>query len=82
VLNQKTELQKALEKQKERQFAQQLQQQHQKATENTISGELAHVIMQRAQRLENTQKPPPQDDIDHVNPEYLSARARLRHTAH
>ncbi|XP_053678729.1 protein FAM107B [Anopheles nili] len=82
VLNQKTELQRALEKQKERQVlaAQNLT----KQTEQTIASELGRVIMQRAQRLEQQKggsgtagAEPPGGSI---NPEYLNARAKLRAT--
>lgn len=81
VLNQKSELQRALEKQKERQMM--AAQQQQKKEEHTIESELSKVIMQRAQRLENSQKENKNhDDIDDhfVSPEYLNARAKLKHT--
>lgn len=85
-MNQKTELQKALAKQKERQFAaeqkMQLQQQQQQHKIDTVNGELERAILQRAQRLENSQKMmSTQEDINgQLNPEYLNARAKLRHT--
>jgi len=80
VLNQKSELQRALDKQKERQLlaAQALQ----KKEERTIENELNKVIMQRAARLENSQKENnKQNELDHfISPEYLNARAKLKHT--
>lgn len=84
MLNQKTELQKALQKQKERQMInaqqQQLQQQHQK--DHSLGGELERVIMQRAQRIECLQNGAnqQQEADNQLNPEYLNARAKLRAT--
>uniref|UniRef100_A0A336MG19 CSON014767 protein n=1 Tax=Culicoides sonorensis TaxID=179676 RepID=A0A336MG19_CULSO len=79
VLNQKSELQRALEKQKERQFA--AQQKKEDHNPKTIESELAKVIMQRAQRLENSQKENKNELDDHfISPEYLNARAKLKHT--
>uniref|UniRef100_A0A0K8TNX6 Protein FAM107B n=1 Tax=Tabanus bromius TaxID=304241 RepID=A0A0K8TNX6_TABBR len=72
VLNQKSELQRALEKQKERQFMQQ-----HANNESGMKNELNRVIMERAQRIEK--KNVDHDEIDNqLNPEYLNARARLR----
>ncbi|XP_050071047.1 protein FAM107B [Anopheles maculipalpis] len=82
VLNQKSELQRALEKQKERQVlaAQNLA----KQTEHTIASELGRVIMQRAQRLEQQKggsgTGPTDPTAGSINPEYLNARAKLRAT--
>ncbi|XP_053657659.1 LOW QUALITY PROTEIN: protein FAM107B [Anopheles marshallii] len=82
VLNQKSELQRALEKQKERQVlaAQNLA----KQTEQTIASELGRVIMQRAQRLEQQKggsgTGPTDPTGGSINPEYLNARAKLRAT--
>ncbi|XP_049281808.1 protein FAM107B isoform X2 [Anopheles funestus] len=82
VLNQKSELQRALEKQKERQVlaAQNLA----KQTEQTIASELGRVIMQRAQRLEQQKGGSGTGATDptggSINPEYLNARAKLRAT--
>uniref|UniRef100_A0A182N1B7 Uncharacterized protein n=1 Tax=Anopheles dirus TaxID=7168 RepID=A0A182N1B7_9DIPT len=82
VLNQKSELQRALEKQKERQVlaAQTLT----KQTEQTIASELGRVIMQRAQRLEQQKGGSgtggPDATGGSINPEYLNARAKLRAT--
>lgn len=79
VLNQKSELQRALEKQKERQFA--AQQKKEDHNPKTIENELTKVIMQRAQRLENSQKENKNELDDHfISPEYLNARAKLKHT--
>lgn len=88
VLNQKSELQRALEKQKERQVLAAQNLAKQQAAENSIANELGRVIMQRAARLEQknlaaaaaagsgqgTEQP------DSINPEYLNARAKLRAT--
>lgn len=82
VLNQKSELQRALEKQKERQVltAQNLA----KQTEQSIASELGRVIMQRAQRLEQQKAAGANGGPDatsaSINPEYLNARAKLRAT--
>lgn len=93
MLNQKSELQRVLDKQKERQFAaaQQAQQQQQMIGGNggglggrdSLSGELGRVIMQRAQRLENLQNSQPNQDeeLKRINPEYVNARAKLKATA-
>ncbi|XP_050087182.1 probable basic-leucine zipper transcription factor Q [Anopheles aquasalis] len=88
VLNQKSELQRALEKQKERQVlaAQNLakHQHQQQQTEQTIANELGRVIMQRAQRLEQQKAgsggPGTDQTSGSINPEYLNARAKLRAT--
>ncbi|XP_055683994.1 protein FAM107B [Lutzomyia longipalpis] len=85
VLNQKSELQRVLDKQKERQFMalQQEQQQHSKQ-ESGLSGELGRVIMQRAQRLEtlqNTTSQSDEEDLKRINPEYVNARAKLKATS-
>ncbi|XP_063703771.1 uncharacterized protein LOC134833392 [Culicoides brevitarsis] len=81
VLNQKSELQRALEKQKERQFAAQQQKKMEDHNPKTIENELTKVIMQRAQRLENSQKENKNELDDHfISPEYLNARAKLKHT--
>lgn len=78
MLNQKSELQRALDKQKERQMA--AAQNQKKEKELTIENELNKVIMQRAQRLENSQKEN-KNELDHfISPEYLNARAKLKHT--
>jgi len=75
VLNQKTELQRALEKQKER---------HVIAAQNemnkdcaTIHGELGKVIMERAQKnkIKDEQN---NCNANEFNEEYLKARAKLR----
>uniref|UniRef100_A0A182FJL7 Uncharacterized protein n=2 Tax=Anopheles albimanus TaxID=7167 RepID=A0A182FJL7_ANOAL len=86
VLNQKSELQRALEKQKERQVlaAQNLAKQQQ--AEQTIANELGRVIMQRAQRLEQQKAGAggagtgSDQTSGSINPEYLNARAKLRAT--
>ncbi|CAO1387165.1 unnamed protein product [Diamesa hyperborea] len=76
VLNQKTELQKALEKQKERQ-AIFTHNDNQKDT-RSLGGELEKVIMERAQRLENKSKDTETCSNNEFNAEYLKARAKLR----
>ncbi|XP_021699817.1 protein FAM107B isoform X1 [Aedes aegypti] len=85
VLNQKSELQQALEKQKERQVLAAQNLAKQQAQEHTISNELGRVIMQRAARLEQKNLAAAaagsqQDQPDSINPEYLNARAKLRAT--
>lgn len=85
VLNQKSELQRALEKQKERQVLAAQNLAKQQAQEHTISNELGRVIMQRAARLEQKNLAAAaagsqQDQPDSINPEYLNARAKLRAT--
>lgn len=82
VLNQKSELQKALQKQKERQMMSEQKQIHIQHKTDTVNGELERAILQRAQRLESSQKSmSTQEDINgQLNPEYLTARAKLRHT--
>uniref|UniRef100_A0A1B0CGZ6 Protein FAM107B n=1 Tax=Lutzomyia longipalpis TaxID=7200 RepID=A0A1B0CGZ6_LUTLO len=86
VLNQKSELQRVLDKQKERQFMalQQEQQQQHIKQESGLSGELGRVIMQRAQRLEtlqNTTSQSDEEDLKRINPEYVNARAKLKATS-
>ncbi|EDW03272.1 GH14357 [Drosophila grimshawi] len=80
VLNQKTELQRAYEKQKERHAAAELQ--HSPETELAgLKGELGRVIMERAQKHEAaTQKQDAEEaeERQYVNPEYLNVRAKLR----
>lgn len=76
MLNQKTELQKALEKQKERQ-AIFTHNDNQKDT-RSLGGELEKVIMERAQRLENKSKDTETCSNNEFNAEYLKARAKLR----
>lgn len=87
MLNQKSELQRVLDKQKERQFvAAQAQQQQQmnggRDGLGGLGGELGRVIMQRAQRLESQNSPPSQDEeLKRINPEYVNARAKLKATS-
>lgn len=83
VLNQKTELQKAYEKQREKQ-----QNHHHQDHLNTehsptfgLKSELNRVIMERAQKHERARlqsESENDDDKQYVNPEYLNARAKLR----
>uniref|UniRef100_A0A1B0DCD2 Protein FAM107B n=1 Tax=Phlebotomus papatasi TaxID=29031 RepID=A0A1B0DCD2_PHLPP len=83
VLNQKSELQRVLEKQKERQFIA-VQQQQLNKQEPGLSGELGRVIMQRAQRLETLQNATSmteEEDLKRINPEYVNARAKLKATS-
>lgn len=85
VLNQKSELQRALEKQKERQVQAAQNLAKQQAQEHSIANELGRVIMQRAARLEQKNLAAAaagsqQDQQDSINPEYLNARAKLRAT--
>ncbi|XP_020812328.1 protein FAM107B isoform X1 [Drosophila serrata] len=86
VLNQKSELQRAYDKQKERHAA---AEQHSPDTEIVggipgLKGELGRVIMERAQKHEAAAQKQDQEDAEerqYVNPEYLNVRAKLR-TAH
>ncbi|KAH8271680.1 hypothetical protein KR044_000931, partial [Drosophila immigrans] len=86
VLNQKTELQRAYEKQKERHAA---AEQHSPEAELVggipgLKGELGRVIMERAQKHEaaaQRQDAEEAEERQYVNPEYLNVRAKLR-TAH
>ncbi|XP_016945470.2 protein FAM107B isoform X1 [Drosophila suzukii] len=82
VLNQKSELQRAYDKQKERHAA---AEQHSPDAEIVggipgLKGELGRVIMERAQKQEAAQKQDQEDaeDRQYVNPEYLNVRAKLR----
>lgn len=82
MLNQKSELQRVLEKQKERQFIA-AQQQQQQVSRDSLGGELGRVIMQRAQRLESLQngnQPNADEELKRINPEYVNARAKLKAT--
>ncbi|KAH8419265.1 hypothetical protein KR222_002055 [Zaprionus bogoriensis] len=93
VLNQKSELQRAYEKQKERHAAaeQQQQQQHHSPEAELVGGisglkgELGRVIMERAQKhaeaAAQKQDADEAEERQYVNPEYLNVRAKLR-TAH
>lgn len=82
VLNQKSELQKALQKQKERQQLNAQQLDGQQKQDQTLGGELGRVIMQRAQRMEQQQNGGgAESENDHqLNSEYLKIRAKLRAT--
>lgn len=78
VLNQKSELQRVLEKKRERQILLQQQQEEAAKIESGLKGELNRVILERAQKLEKQSISSNSDPEDHVNPEYLNARAKLR----
>lgn len=84
VLNQKSELQKAMEKQKDRQQLKAQLVDQQQARDQSLGGELGRVIMERAQRSENMQNGGSdgenKDDQHQLNPEYLKIRAKLRAT--
>lgn len=76
MLNQKTELQRALEKQKER---------HVIAAQNemnkdcpSLHGELGKVIMERAQKNKMKDEQNTCSNNAELNDEYLKARAKLR----
>jgi hypothetical protein len=82
VLNQKTELQKALQKQKERQLLaahQHETQQHQHAL-SPLHQELGKIITERAQKLESLSSKEIENasNASEFNEEYLKARAKLR----
>ncbi|XP_068151959.1 protein FAM107B isoform X1 [Drosophila tropicalis] len=90
VLNQKSELQRAYDKQKERHAAAE-HQHHSPDSEivggiPNLKGELGRVILERAQKHEAAaQKHDAEEaeDRQYVNPEYLNVRAKLRAaTAH
>jgi len=83
VLNQKTELQRALEKQKERQTVAAQNEINKDCSNNSsLHGELGKVIMERAQKLEGKTKgvgdSPGHNVNADLNDEYLKARAKLR----
>ncbi|XP_064539003.1 protein FAM107B isoform X1 [Drosophila montana] len=88
VLNQKTELQRAYEKQKERHAAAAaaaaIEQHSPEAELAGLQGELGRVIMERAQKhgaAAQKQNAEDAEERQYVNPEYLNVRAKLR-TAH
>ncbi|XP_049866568.1 actin-associated protein FAM107A [Pectinophora gossypiella] len=72
VLNQKSELQKALSKHKEKQIMNQVK-------EHRETPELERAIAERAKRLEQAEQPPPAEEG--TNPTLTEVRARLRHAA-
>ncbi|XP_026328318.1 actin-associated protein FAM107A [Hyposmocoma kahamanoa] len=71
VLNQKSELQKALSKHKEKKIMNQVK-------EHRETPELERAIAERAKRLEQAEQPP---EDDGTNPTLTEVRARLRHAA-
>ncbi|KAJ2947074.1 hypothetical protein O0L34_g16420 [Tuta absoluta] len=71
VLDQKSELQKALSKHKEKQILNQVNQ-------HKETPELERIIAERARRLEQAVQPA---EDDGTNPTLAEVRARLRHTA-
>ncbi|XP_063230281.1 actin-associated protein FAM107A [Bacillus rossius redtenbacheri] len=73
VLNQKSELQKALEKHKELQLKKELQQQ-----QESSKSVLERVIEERAKRLEMLQKPEGEAKSPNGAPEFLQVHAKLR----
>lgn len=75
VLNQKSELQRVLEKKRERQI---LLQQEAAKSDIGIKAELDRVILERAQKIGKQRLFSSSDTEEHVNPEYLNARAKLR----
>lgn len=76
MLNQKTELQKALERQKERQFIAAHYETHTKPP--SLHQELGKVITERAQKIESSSKEDSSPNNSEFNEEYLKARAKLR----
>lgn len=75
VLNQKTELQKALQRQKERQYIAA----HTESPSNSpLQEELRKIITERAQKLEDPSKEIDNSNSSEFNEEYLKARAKLR----
>lgn len=77
VLNQKTELQRALEKQKERQIIS-AQNEMNKDCQTSLHGELGKVIMERAQKSNKSKDEQNTAESNYQNDEYLKARAKLR----
>jgi hypothetical protein len=78
VINQKTELQRALDKQKERQLLA-AQNEMNKDCQNTLHGELGKVIMERAQKNKTKDEQNTcNNNAEFLNDEYLKARAKLR----
>lgn len=76
MLNQKTELQRALEKQKERQVIAAQNEMNKDCT--SIHGELGKVIMERAQKNKLKDEQNNCNANEQFNEEYLKARAKLR----
>jgi hypothetical protein len=80
VLNQKTELQRALEKQKERQLIAAQNEMKKDCQTSSLHGELGKVIMERAQKSKSKEDQTLNNDKnDYLNDEYLKARAKLQH---
>lgn len=79
MLNQKTELQRALEKQKERQMAAAQNEIKKDCTTSSLHGELGKVIMERAQKKAKSDQSnsDSNDKDDYINEEYIKARANL-----
>jgi Protein of unknown function (DUF1151) len=77
VLNQKTELQRVLQKQKERHF---IAAHQQEVSTSSLQHELGKVITERAQKLDNPTKNINIESCDssEFNEEYLKVRAKLR----
>lgn len=75
VLNQKTELQRALEKQKERHVISAQNEMNKDCP--SLHGELGKVIMERAQK-NKTKDEQNTCNTTELNDEYLKARAKLR----
>ncbi|XP_041976723.1 protein FAM107B [Aricia agestis] len=74
VLNQKSELEKALSKHKEKQLMNQIK-------EHKETPELEKAIAERARRLEQMEQPPEPQIEPGTNPTLQEVRARLRHAA-
>ncbi|XP_075970701.1 protein FAM107B isoform X2 [Anticarsia gemmatalis] len=74
VLNQKSELQKALSKHKEKQIMNQVK-------EHRETPELERAIAERARRLEQAQEQNTEEIESGTNPTLQEVRARLRHAA-
>lgn len=79
MLNQKTELERALEKQKQRHEQNVIAAQNEMNKDCTsLHGELGRVIMERAQKNKSKEEQNSCANAETLNEEYLKARAKLR----
>lgn len=78
VLNQKTELQRALEKQKERHVISAQNEMNKDCHTSSLHGELGKVIMERAQKNKTKDEQNTCANTAELNEEYLKVRAKLR----
>lgn len=78
VLNQKTELQRALEKQKERHVISAQNEMNKDCHTSSLQGELGKVIIERAQKNKTKDEQNTCTNSVELNEEYLKVRAKLR----